>query len=210
MSIILSEEELVLLRKKDPAVYKKVVEAYHRPIHYFIRKRVNDEFDAQALTADTICRVWERLSKVENSVHLRRLFYTTAFHRIANLYKERKNKYGRLVDLSEPPIEISDPDSLDPQAILEAEAIERFWQTHVIPVISDLPKIYGEAARKHYLDKKSMEEIAREMNVSTKDVAGYLDYAIKKIVGLIKNKGPLFLLTFLLTELFSKITTIFF
>jgi RNA polymerase sigma factor (sigma-70 family) len=210
MVMILSDEELVLLRKKDPEVYRKVVNAYQLRIYYFVLKRVNDEFDAETLTADTMLWVWKSLDTVQSNDHLKRLFYLTATHKVANLYRKRKRKPNKLVDLSKPPTEISDPDSRDPHAILEAEAIERFWETHVIPVIRDLPKNYGEAARKHYLEKKSTEDIAKEMNVSPKDVAGYLEYAIKRIAEIIKDKGTLFLLTFLLTELFSKITTIFF
>jgi RNA polymerase sigma-70 factor (ECF subfamily) len=175
----LGEEEALsaLLRGREEGL-DYFFRRYHAPLIYFAQGLIHDRETAEDLVEDAFLKLWERREELGMQGSLRAWLYTTVRNACIDLLRRNKLK---VVYVKEVQATSDKDDKPVLHRIIEAETIEQ-----VYAALQSLPPKCGQVFRMYYLEEKSLQEIADELDLSLSTVKSQKGRAIE----LLRKKLP--------------------
>lgn len=160
------------------SAFNQLYQDYHQAVYFNILKIVRQQVLAEDLLQDVFIALWENHLKIEKERVAQWLFVVSYNKSITCLKKVRKEILGIQIEL---------------RADLELEPVseEDFeWKLQLVEeAISTLPTQKKMIFSKYRLEGKSLDEIARELNISVNTVKDHLKVAKKLIKIYLAEKG---------------------
>ncbi|MEQ5790749.1 sigma-70 family RNA polymerase sigma factor [Muricauda sp. NFXS6] len=150
---------------------KEEIEPHYRPLHNFVKKRVNNAQDAEDLTQEIFLKFaksWD--DKVH--IHLKAWLYTIARNRITDYYRTRKTSSRELHDMA-----MEDEGDRD-RAMEELSGCIRYF-------VRELPVHYRQVLQLYAMEELSQKEIAKRLDMNHATVRSKVQRGRKKLKGLI-------------------------
>lgn len=151
---------------------EKQIEQLYKPLFLYIKKRINNQLDAEDLTQE----VFYRLSKSnnENVKNVKSWVYAIAKNTIIDYYRKKK----------QPTQEI---DSIEIQEELSENASIKELSNCIAPFINQLPDNYREIMKLSELEEVSQKEIAERLNMKYVTVRSKIQRGRLKLKDLFSN-----------------------
>lgn len=160
-----------LIQAGDKEAFRLLYTRYFTPLCRFIFLYVQDEMEAEELATDIFVRVWEKREEIDFSLSLKAYLFQSARNRAFNFIRDRKEKVP--LDFLE---ELSDSGSSQEEE-LELKELQRLIEE----AVCHLPNKCQAIFRKSREENKTYQEIAEELNISTKTIEAQIGIAIKRI-----------------------------
>jgi RNA polymerase sigma-70 factor (family 1) len=155
---------------------------YYTRLYYFATALLNDECLAQEITSDAFTKLWQIRQSLEAEGSIKAWLYSSV--RNASIDHLRKVKRLRVSE-----------SGLESATTIEQSVLHTIIQTetidHIVQTIGKLPPQCRRIFRLFYLQGKSYNEIARELNLSPQTVRNQKQRATKLLRKMIL---PLFFL----------------
>jgi RNA polymerase sigma factor (sigma-70 family) len=171
--------EIDRARRRDPAAYLKFVNRYRPAVVSFLRSQGFNREDAEDLAQESFLYIVQGdvLSKVDpKKGKFRNLILAVTKNVMKNEWR-RRNTVKRGKDLPKMSLDDSDLPVVDKA---EEEAFDLLWAQQIVAAalreLSVANPAYHEALRR-FLDGRSQQEIAREMDKSVTEVNNYVHRA---------------------------------
>lgn len=132
-------------------------EAFNRQLYDFIRRRVNDEQDAEDLLQEVFLRVHTRLDGLRDHERIAPWLYQVARHAVIDYYRGKRDLAPLLEQLPAP----DEPAEMDPAA-----EIARGLQD----MVGSLPDTYRDTVFLSEIQGKKHQEIADQLGISLSGV----------------------------------------
>ncbi|MHC4102632.1 MAG: RNA polymerase sigma factor SigZ [Planctomycetota bacterium] len=132
---------------------------FHKCLHSFIRKRVNDDADAEEILQEVFTRIHGHLSGLRNTESVQAWVFRITRNAIADHYHARKRSAGDLEEV-EPATGPAQEGKEDDQSARAGLA------RCMMLLLEELPEPYGEAVMLVELGTFSQKEISRRMGIS--------------------------------------------
>jgi len=149
---------------------------WYKQFCFFAINYTKDQVAAEDIVSDCFIKVWNKREKFTNEAMLKSYFYTSIANACTNLYRDQKKLKQHKSSLR---IYIQTTELSHLHNIISAETINL-----LMDAINKLPPRCKEVFVKHYIEEKSQEEIAKEMNTSISTVSNQKARGIK----LLKSK----------------------
>jgi RNA polymerase sigma-70 factor (ECF subfamily) len=133
---------------------------FHKCVRSFIRKRVNNDADADEILQEVFTRIHAHLSGLRNTESVQAWVFRITRNAITDHYHARKRSAG---DLEEAP---------EPAARSEKEGSDEYRSARadlsrcMMLLLEELPEPYGETVMLVELGTLSQKEISRRMGIS--------------------------------------------
>ncbi|RPG37977.1 MAG: sigma-70 family RNA polymerase sigma factor [Muricauda sp. TMED12] len=150
---------------------KKEIAPHYRPLHNFVKKRVNNTQDAEDLTQEIFLKFaksWD--DKVH--IHLKAWLYTIARNSITDYYRTRKTSPRELYDIA-----MEDEGQRD-RALEELSGCIRYF-------IQELPAHYRQVLQLYAIEELSQKEIAKRLDMNHATVRSKVQRGRKQLKQLI-------------------------
>ncbi len=135
-------------------------ERFHKCLHSFIRKRVNDETDTEEILQEVFTRIHTNLAGLRNTESVQAWVYRIARNAIADHYRIRMKSADSLAEAQEPP---TDPGEEGDEPYQTARTdLSRCMML----LLEELPEPYGEAVMLVDLGSLSQKDIAKRLGIS--------------------------------------------
>lgn len=165
--------ELDAFKEGDQAAFTKLFQALKEKYYSFCFKITRDVLLAEEATLHSFLILWKTRHAIESTRHLENL-----------LYRAAKWKCLKLLKLKDPNIVFKDPVELAEQLadmelpsekdIRDNEVIYNTYQEHLDRWIQELPEPSRSILKMHSQENKSIDEISRFLNITTKRVSDLL------------------------------------
>ena len=145
---------------------EKEIEQYYRPLFLYVRKRVNNQLDAEDLTQE----VFYKLSKSENKdvENIKGWIYAIAKNTIIDHYRKKNIPIGEIeTDFME--------EEQDKGSVLEE------LSNCIVPYVAQLPEEYREIIKLSELKGISQKEIAKKLDLNYTTVRSKVQRGRKKL-----------------------------
>jgi len=168
-----SGKRLVIRSEKD---FKKLFEEYYRPLYFFAKSFLKDDFDADDIVQESFFFLWKQKKELEIQ-NISGLLFTDVRNRCINALKHQKvkNKYALYEKTKE-------EDSIDSMLPLYEEELMRM----VTGLIDRLPQQQKDALL-YKINGYSISEIAQTMLISENTVKTHLLKARKFLRSQLNN-----------------------
>lgn len=140
-------------------------------LYQFIASRVGDPADAEDITQETLISIYASLPLFRGKSAFLTWAYAIAKHELADFYRKKKIKqvvFSRLPFLKELVSEALGPEL----AYQELETKKK-----IVATLKHLSEGYSRILRLKYVEERSMQEIAKELNLTVKAVESRLTRA---------------------------------
>jgi RNA polymerase sigma-70 factor (ECF subfamily) len=145
----------------DPVIEtEQLWERFHKCLRSFIRKRVNDDTDADEILQEVFARVHARLAALRNTESVQAWVFRIARNAIADHYHSRKRSAG---DLDEVPEPAAGPGRLGKQ---DEPSARGDLARCMMLLLEELPEPYGEAVMLAEHGTMSQKELSQRMGIS--------------------------------------------
>jgi RNA polymerase sigma-70 factor (ECF subfamily) len=162
------------LYKLDRLALTELVEKYRLPLTAFAFTYVRDEFLAEDIVSETIVRLLLKEPKLKNESALKTYLFSTAKHLAIDLLRKKKREKALVVELKkERDLELS--------WFVENSLVETEERKALLTAIGRLGEDYRETLYLHYFEEMSIEDIAKTMKKSKKQIYNLLARAKKSL-----------------------------
>ncbi len=170
------------LYKLDKAALTELVEKYRLPLTAFAFTYVRDEFLAEDIVSETIVRLLLKEPNLKSESALKTyLFSTTKNLAIDHLRKKKREK--------EFVLELKKKNDLEIVWFAENSLVQTEEKKELLSAISELGEKYRETLYLHYFEEMSIEDIAKTMRKSRKQIYNLLARAKKILSGKLEKGG---------------------
>jgi len=151
---------------------EKEIEQLYKPLYYYIKKRINNQLDAEDLTQEVFLKLYNSKSdKVEN---VKSWLYAIAKNSIIDYYRKKKHFTEEVEDIF-----IQEELSIE-------DAVNEL--SHCItPFINQLPKDYISIMKLSEIENFSQKEIAENLDLNYTTVRSKIQRGRVKLKELISN-----------------------
>ncbi len=178
------------IQQDNQAAFEEVYQAYSLRLFQEITKRISDRDAAQDILQDIFLCLWERRKKYQPQGEIYPYLYGMAINRVLNYYRKNKKQ----------PILYEIWENL-PESLLGLEELSlAFKQAHTQELetlleiaISQLPKRMRQVYTLRFEDKKSIAQIASELQTSPNTVNNQLKEIRKRFVKTLKTTRFIFI-----------------
>lgn len=178
--------QLTGLLNGDKRAFGEIYLKHHAPLCYFAEKLLGSEGEAQDIVDDVFLRLWEHGKMFRDYEHLKAFLYhatrNACLDRLRSVKRkaERERRYATAHNV--------------PQESYLAEITRTEVLTELYAALSSLPGQAGKIIRKTYLEGKTNEEVAEEMNISIHTVKNQKRRALAILRGKLSRDGYMILL----------------
>lgn len=133
---------------------------FHKCLRSFIRKRVNNDVDADDILQEVFTRIHAHLAGLKNTDNVRAWVFRITRNAISDHYHARKRSAGSMKEVPEP---AASPETEGKEDDRSASAdLSRCMML----LLEELPEPYGEAVMLAELGTLSQKELSRRMGIS--------------------------------------------
>lgn len=151
---------------------EKDIERLYKPLYYFVKKRINNQLDAEDLTQEVFYKLYNSKSdKVEN---VKSWMYSIAKNSITDYY--RKKKYHT-----------EEVDDIHIQVELSEEEAVNELSNCITPFINQLPEDYIAIMKLSEIENFSQKEIGAKFDMNYTTVRSKIQRGRVKLKDLISN-----------------------
>lgn len=173
----LEQIDINLLKNKDEGEYKKLVEAYNRPLLNVVSRIINSESEAEEIVQEVFISFYNNAQKFEGRSKIFTWLYRVATNRAIDLIRkrEREKKY-RVKEY----VNVVENDSFSENTldtIILSEALNKLDDTFRIPLL--LSEYEGQ----------SYQDIANALSLPVNTVRTRIFRARKKLLEILKKMG---------------------
>jgi len=178
-----NEEEywIKAFRKGDHQALSHFFKLYVKSLRYFAFRLVQDELEAEDITAECFVKVWERHHDFETEDNIKAFLYISCRNACLDYLRRLKVKstaqeayYSQLVNSEETIL----------YQIVKSEVLEALNKE-----IEFLPDNYRKVFKLIYFDYKKTDEIALELGISVQTVRNYKARAVELLRVSMLKKG---------------------
>jgi len=171
--------------------FEEVYYTFYRPIFFFTKQLITDEFDTQDLVADTFAKYYKQRHGFHQLEQAKSFLFTTARNAALNHLRHQKLKTDKGTDIAE---------ALQQQSA-EDHFFDKLVLTELMIIVSEevqrLPEKQQAVFRLSYFEDKSTEEIAQELHITPEAVYNNKKRAVEKLRVILKNKDLRLYLAFI-------------
>lgn len=171
--------------------FEEIYYTFYRPVFFFTKQLVPDEFDAQDLVADTFAKYYKQRHGFQQPEQAKSFLFTTARNAALNLLRHQKLKTAKGIDMAE---------ALQHQSE-ENHFFDKLVLTELMIIISEevqrLPEKQQAVFRLTYFEDKTTEEISQELDITPEAVYNNKKRAVEKLRAILKNKDLRLYLAFI-------------
>lgn len=178
-----SDDELVELTRKIRAGDKAAFEAFYRkhsaPLLSFLRSKGLTKQESEDLLQQAFLIIWEKRSQIDPSRSLRSFLFTTAYRRMLNLFRDRKDTVSDYAFVLQ-------SDGQNPvESTQTREAMH-----HLHEALKEMPEKRRSVFELCYMQEFTYKEAAESLGVSRKTVENHMGMALKDLRLALKNFSP--------------------
>ena len=151
---------------------EKQIEQLYKPLFLYIKKRINNQIDAEDLTQEVFYKLSN--SKNENIKNIKSWVYTIAKNSIIDHYRKKKQLTQEIGN-----IEFQ-------EELSEKDAINELSNC-IAPFLNQLPEDYRDIMKLSELDDVPQKEIAERLNINYVTVRSKIQRGRLKLKDLISN-----------------------
>lgn len=145
------EKEFELLKKGNYTAFERIYIRYHKPIFWFGKQIITDEFVVECLVQDVFLKLWEYREKIESPDHIFFFLKLVMKHSCYSHYRKPKNKFFRSVSSLESYENYQNYlAGYDPADVIENLNEQETQQHYFDQIIKVLPLLSNE--RKHLIE----------------------------------------------------------
>ncbi|MFD2871896.1 RNA polymerase sigma factor [Mucilaginibacter ximonensis] len=175
------EQWIELFREGDDRALAYFFKLYHKSLFYFSYNLLDDEAAAQEIVSDCFIKLWQKHADFQTSQNIKAFLFISCRNACLNFIRQLKaHTASQERYLSEME---SDEDTNDYQ-IIQAELLQL-----VSHEMDALPEKMRVVFKSLYLDGKSTNEVALELNLSVQTVRNQKTKAIEAIKNSLLRKG---------------------
>ncbi len=171
--------------------FEEIYYTFYRPVFFFTKQLVLDEFDAQDLVADTFAKYYKQRHGFHQLEQAKSFLFTTARNAALNLLRHQKLKTAKGIDMAEALQHQSEEDHFFDKLVL----------TELMIIVSEevqrLPEKQQAVFRLTYFEDKTTEEISQELDITPEAVYNNKKRAVEKLRAILKNKDIRLYLAFI-------------
>lgn len=155
------EAELEFLQGREEG-FEAIFHRYYPPLCYLAQGLLGSRPAAEDIVSESFARLWERRERLSSRGSLRAWLYTTVHNACIDTLRREK-----LRSIHQAYTKRAGEEGVRPaeHRIIEAETLHRLYTA-----METLPPRCGRVLRLYYLEEKSLQEIATDMNVSINTV----------------------------------------
>ena len=172
------EEAVFAFLKGREEGFDALFHRYYPPLRYLAQDLLGSHAAAEDIVSDSFVKLWERRGRLGTSGSIRAWLYTTVQN--ACIYVLRREKL-KMLHLAYTKRSGEGQERPVLHRLIEAETLHRLHTA-----LKTLPPKCGKVLRMYYLEEKSLQEIAAELNLSLSTVKSQKGRAVellKKRVG---------------------------
>ncbi len=171
--------------------FEEIYYTFYRPVFFFTKQLVSDEFDAQDLVADTFAKYYKQRHGFHQQEQAKSFLFTTARNAALNLLRHQKLKTAKGIDMTE---------ALQHQSE-EEHFFDKLVLTELMIIVSEevqrLPEKQQAVFRLTYFEDKTTEEISQELDITPEAVYNNKKRAVEKLRAILKSKDLRLYLAFI-------------
>lgn len=154
--------------------FESVYNQYYLSVYLYIFKRIQHQQDAEDLTEEVFMACYKNFEKYDSQkASLVTWIFVITNNKLKNYYRDKKEYLS--IDDEENPVDIASGDSME-QAVLLEEARE--W---LLSAIESLPEREQEIIRMRYFQRRSFNEIALYLHLTSGNVRVLLNRSLTKL-----------------------------
>jgi RNA polymerase sigma-70 factor (family 1) len=149
-----------LFQDGDESGFDHYFHLYYKALVFYARRILVSAADAEEVVSECFLKVWEKRAVIREEAGLKQYLYTAVYRACLR----RKEQLGRQGDTEpEPPIPSDERTALD--NMVRAEVMREVYQA-----IQELPVACRNIFTKLFLEGKTAQEIAAELNLSVSTI----------------------------------------
>lgn len=153
-------------KKKDKEAFRLLVDRYKNYIFSIVLSKIRSYEEAENIVQEVFLQIFLSLEDYKND-NFKAWIGRIAFNKsIDYIRKTRKEFKDESLDLKEEKLQMLLINNIDPSE----ELVNKEKGELLIEILENIPVIYSDTIKKHYINQKSYEEISIEENISIKTV----------------------------------------
>ena len=172
-----------LFSQGDERAFKSIFDYHYQQLVYFAVTLVTDEAAAQDAAADAFVQLWRNRSRFKSLTHIKNYLFLNVRHSCLDLIKSKATH--QKVNAQIQYISEKAEESIE-RAMAESEVIR-----DIAEQVASLPGQCRRVFSHIFFDGMTTEQVAAEMNISTKNVLNQKGIAIKQLRALLLKNGLL-------------------
>ena len=187
---IKGDDWFLLFRDGDKNAFRLVFEKYYRPISYFAAKILRDDAYAEDIVSETFHKAWNRRKQFATPRHLENFLYLVTRNGCISQLRSGRVIQGTAKEWQRMAGEEESAEPIDLERV-QTRLIEAIFQK-----MEELPG--RDVLRMAFLEGKSTQEIAAELDISENNVYIIKSRSLKALRGMLsKQEWMFFVLIFL-------------
>ena len=170
-------------RLADRKIFQKIFDEYYHPLCFYASRFLQDDARIKDVVQEAFLGCWDKELVFMNRLALRSYLYASVYHSCMDVIK-LDNIHRRHHDIIRGKSSDVDRDYLTSR--IETEAL-----TQIFKAIDELPAQCGRIFRLSYIENKSVDFIAQELNISPNTVKTQRARAKKLLKDKLKDLYPL-------------------
>lgn len=168
------ELALITLFKQDDLVASRTIfERYYRPLCYFAERLTNSRQEAQDIVSDVFIKLMKKRADFNTMAELRAFLYTATRNACTDLHRQKKRHQASHEEISY--LEAQHYPAFELE-LINVEVMEALYLA-----IERLPAKCGQVFKLLYFEGLTTDEVATQMNISTKTVLNQKGKAIHQL-----------------------------
>ena len=167
------------IKNGDKAAFEAFYGQHSAPLISFLRSKGLDQQEAEDLLQQAFLIIWEKRSEIDPSRSLHSFLFTTAYRRMLNLFRDRKDTVSDYAYVLE-------SDGQNPQEETETNEAIR----HLHSALEEMPEKRRNVFELCYMQEFTYKEAAEALGISPKTVENHMGLALKDLRLALKNFSP--------------------
>lgn len=182
------EKKFVSFQKGEEKGFAFFFNEYYACLSFFAFKILNDEAEAQDVVSDSFVKLWERREAIDKPGSLKSYLYTTVKNACVDLLRSKERKRKNECEI----LQLSDKwEQTVLHKMIEAEVLR-----HLVAARAKLPVKTKRVFEMFYIENKSYQQIAEELDISIHTAKNQKIRAIK----ILRKQFPYIVLSLYMLE----------
>ncbi|EID73999.1 RNA polymerase sigma-70 factor [Imtechella halotolerans] len=165
---------LTRLKHNDDRAFEIIYNELGNGIFHYCNSRINDLFISEEIVQEVFLSLWNKRSSLEITTSLKSYLFTAAKYQILNHIRSEKVRKEYATNLANYLLINYENPTEDLIAVNDLKAL-------IDEIVESLPKKCQLVFKMSRFENLSIQEISKEMNISTRTVENHLTKALKHI-----------------------------